>query len=383
MLNFEYHNPVRIVFGKGSIEKLARLVPDGRVLMTYGGGSIRRNGVYDQVMDALKGREVIEFGGIEPNPTYETCMRAVEITKKESVAFLLAVGGGSVIDGTKFIAAASRYTGGDPWEILSMHAEVREAVPLGVVLTLPATGSEMNTFAVISRSETREKLPFSSPHVAPRFSILDPETTFSLPERYLRNGIVDAFVHVMEQFATYDVDTPLQDRLAVSIAETLVEIAPMVFSNPPDYNTRATFMWCATQALNGSISCGVVQDWSTHMIGHELTAFFGLDHGESLAVVLPGVWRHQIQEKSEKLALLGKRIWGISGVSARDAADRCIEATEGFFRSLGMKTRLGEYGIEGNEIDMVVDRFRERGTVLGERQDIGPGEIREILLSRL
>lgn len=385
MENFEYCNPVRIVFGAGSIARIADLIDrDHKVMVTYGGGSIKRNGVYDQVAEALASHTWVEFGGIEPNPRYETCMKAVEKARAEGVGFLLAVGGGSVIDGTKFIAAALRYTHGDPWEILQTRGvHVTDAVPLGTVLTLPATGSEMNMAAVISREQTQEKLAFSRPEVFPRFSILDPRVTYTLPRKYIRNGLVDAFVHVMEQYATVDSKAPLQDRQAEAIAKTLVTEAQAILAEPPDYDARATFMWCTTQALNGWINCGVVQDWSTHMIGHELTAFFGVDHAESLAVVLPGVWTHQFEKKKAKLAQLARRIWHHTQGDEDTQARAAIERTEAFFHAVGMPTRLSDYGIDRDGIQRIVQRFAERDTRLGEHQDIGPAEIETILTSRL
>lgn len=385
MENFEYCNPVRIVFGAGSIARIADLIDrDHKVMVTYGGGSIKRNGVYDQVAEALTSHTWVEFGGIEPNPHYETCMKAVEKARAEGVDVLLAVGGGSVIDGTKFIAAALRYTHGDPWEILQTRgAHVNDAVPLGTVLTLPATGSEMNMAAVISREQTQEKLAFLRPAVFPRFSILDPRVTYTLPRKYIRNGLVDAFVHVMEQYATVDSKAPLQDRQAEAIAKTLVTEAQAILAEPPDYEARATFMWCTTQALNGWINCGVVQDWSTHMIGHELTAFFGVDHAESLAVVLPGVWTHQFAKKRAKLAQLARRIWHHTQGDEDTQARAAIERTEAFFHAVGMPTRLTDYGIDRDGIQRIVQRFAERDTRLGEHQDIGPAEIEKILTSRL
>jgi len=385
MNNFEYHNPVRIVFGRDTIKRLGELIPtDQKVMIVYGGGSIKRNGVYDQVAAALKGHTWTEFGGIEPNPSYETCMQAVAKARDEGAGFLLAVGGGSVIDGTKFIAAALRYTRGDPWEILQTRgAYVTDAVPLGTVLTLPATGSEMNMFAVISRKQTQEKLAFPHPSVYPRFSILDPRVTFSLPRKYVRNGIVDAFVHVMEQYATVNANAPLQDRQAEAVAKTLVEQAAAILADPPDYDARATFMWCTTQALNGLINCGVVQDWTTHMIGHELTAFFGIDHAESLAIVLPGVWTHRFEAKKAKLAQLARRLWHVTQGDPADQARAAIERVEGFFHEVGMPTRLGDYQIGPDGIDRVVTRLAGRGVRLGEHQDIGPDDVRAILQSRL
>ncbi len=379
MNNFDYQNPVRIVFGKDSIGRLGDLISlrYNKVLVTYGGGSIKKNGVYEQVMAALKYHTVVEFGGIEPNPTYETCMQAVELAKSEGVDFLLSVGGGSVLDGTKFIAAAVKFDG-DPWDILVKGAEFDEALPLGDVLTLPATGSEMNFFSVISRKSTQEKLAFGQPSVYPKFSILDPETTYSLPKNQLRNGLVDAFVHVMEQYATYDVGSTLQDRQAESIVRTLIEIAPDVLGKQ-DYASRADFMWAATNALNGLINCGVVQDWATHTIGHEITAFCGLAHAETLAIVLPGIWTHQFEHKKGKLAQLARRVWHVTGGDEESQAKAAIEKTVAFFHSVEMPTTLGDYDIGEAEITKIEERFAERKGCFGEHQNIGSEQVGEIL----
>lgn len=378
MNNFDYQNPVRIVFGKGSIAQLAELIDPGqKVLMTYGGGSIKRNGVYEQVIEAMKGHSLLEFGGIEPNPTYETCMQAVELAKAEKVDFLLSVGGGSVLDGTKFIAAAAKFSG-DPWDILAKGAAVTEAIPLGDILTLPATGSEMNCFSVVSRKSTQEKLAFGQPSVFPAFSILDPETTYSLPTKQLRNGLVDTFVHVMEQYATHDVGSALQDRQAEAIVRTLIEISPDVLGKQ-DYASRADFMWAATNALNGLINCGVVQDWATHMIGHEITAFFGLAHAETLAIVLPGIWKHQFENKKGKLAQLARRVWHVVDGDETSQASAAIDKTIAFFHSVGMPTTLGDYGIDQADIAKIVDRFAERKTTVGEHGNIGAEQVGEIL----
>ena len=378
MNNFDYQNPVRIVFGKGTIGQLGELIDPGlKVMMTYGFGSIKRNGVYEQVTAALKNHTVIEFGGIEPNPSYETCMRAVELAKAEQVDFLLSVGGGSVLDGTKFIAAAAQYDG-EPWDILSKGAAASEAIPLGDVLTLPATGSEMNCFSVISRTSTQEKLAFGLPCVYPVFSILDPETTYSLPKNQLRNGLVDVFVHVMEQYATHDVGSALQDRQAESIVRTLIEVAPDVLDKQ-DYASRADFMWAAANALNGWINCGVVQDWATHMIGHEITAFCGLAHAETLAIVLPAIWKHQFENKKGKLAQLARRVWHATDGDEDKQAAAAIEKTEAFFHSLEMPTTLDDYGIGEAEIEKITNRFAERKACFGENQNIGPEQVGEIL----
>lgn len=381
MNNFEFWCPTKVVFGKGSIAKLAELIDkNNKILMIYGGGSIKKNGVYDQVKEALKNHNVIEFSGIEPNPTYETCMKAVEVVKKENIDFLLAVGGGSTLDGTKFIAAAAKYKGEDPYELASKELPFDEALPLGSVMTLPATGSEMNFAAVISRTSTKEKFALRNPSVFPKFAIIDPETTYSLPTEQVRNGIVDTFVHVMELYATYDVNTPLQDSWALGLIKTLIQEAPKVLANNTDYEAKANICWCATCGLNYWLSVGAVQDWSTHRIGHELTAFYGLAHGQSLAVVLPRLWQERKQEKSNKLAKLAREVYGCQEVDDIKASDCAIKKTEEFFNSLGMKTKLADYGIDSNEAaEKIRDRFEQRGTLLGEDLKVLPEMVYNIL----
>jgi NADP-dependent alcohol dehydrogenase len=381
MQNFTYHNPTQIVFGRGSIAELSRLLPAAaKVLMLYGGGSIKRNGVYEQVLKALKGRQVLEFGRIEPNPHYETCLKAVELIHREGVEFLLAVGGGSVIDATKFTAAAARYQGKDPWDMMLDWDRVpAEPLPLGCVLTLPAAGSEMNGGTVITRAATKEKLFFVKRQTFPRFAILDPATTFSLPPRQTANGIIDAFVHTAEQYITYPADAPLQDRQAEAILATLIEEGPKALAEPNNYAARANLMWCATQALNGLIGCGVPQDWTSHMIGHELTALYGLDHAQSLAIVLPAVLRHQKPRKRAKLLQYAKRIWMLHDGPEDAIVDQAIEKTEQFFRSLGVGTRLADYSIPSEAAAKITERLAQRGAKFGEHQDLGEKEIREIL----
>jgi NADP-dependent alcohol dehydrogenase len=380
MENFEFFNPVKILFGKGQIAKLRGEVPQGaRLLVTYGSGSIKRNGVYDQVMAALQGHPLSEFSGIEPNPAYETLMKAVGVVKRENTDFLLAVGGGSVLDGTKFIAAAARFEG-EPWDILVKNAPVNAAVPLGAVLTLPATGSEMNCGAVISRAATREKFPFASPLLFPKFSIIDPQVTFTLPARQVGNGIVDAFAHVLEQYLTYPANAPLQDRFAESILLTLIEEGPKTLANPADYNSRANLCWCASMALNGLIGLGVPQDWTTHMVGHELTALRGLDHAQTLAVVFPGTLAERKQAKRAKLLQYAERVWGIHRGAEDEKIDQAIQNTRTFFESVGVKTRLKDYGVAPDVVESVSKRLAARGwTTLGERHDIGPKEVEAIL----
>jgi NADP-dependent alcohol dehydrogenase len=380
MQNFQYQNPVKVLFGRGQIAHLAAEIPAAaRILITYGGGSIKRNGVYDQVRAALAGREVLEFGGIEPNPLYETAMKAVAMVREKKIGFLLSVGGGSVLDATKFIAAAALFEG-EPWDIVAKSALVKAAVPLGCVLTLPATGSEMNQNSVMSRKETGEKLPFYSPHVYPRFSVLDPETTFSLPPRQIANGVVDAFAHVLEQYMTYPANAPLQDRFAEAILLTLVEEGPKALANPMDYDVRANVMWCATLALNGLIGCGVPQDWSTHMIGHEITALRGLDHGQTLAVIFPENLNARREAKREKLLQYAERVWGIREGAPDQRIDAAIARTREFFECLGVRTRLSDYGIGPEIADAVAERIRNRGWAgIGERQDLDPGLVRKIV----
>lgn len=384
MYNFEYQNPVKIIFGKGEIGKVGTNIPKGsKILLTYGGGSIFKNSVYNQVKASIKDFEVIEFGGIEPNPHYETLMKAVEVVKKEKITFLLSVGGGSVLDGTKFIAAASLFTQGDPWLILSRNAPVLDALPIGAVLTLPATGSEMNGNSVVTRVETKEKLAFGSIKVMPLFSILDPEVIFSLPEKQVANGIVDAFVHVIEQYLTFPVNSPIQDRFAESILKTLIEEGPKVLADRADYHAAANFMWSATMALNGLIGAGVPQDWATHMIGHELTAYHGIDHAQTLAIVLPGIMHIKREQKQAKILQLGERVWGVLDGTVDERIDETIRKTVEFFESVGIRTKLPDYSVTTETIDTICSRFEKRGYKVGEKRNIGPEDIRMILEDRL
>lgn len=380
MQNFTFANPVKIIFGKGSIKNIAQEISkDQKVLILYGGGSIKQNGVYNQVIEALKGYNILEFAGIEPNPHYETCMKAVELIKKEKIDFLLSVGGGSALDATKFIAAATLYDG-EPWDILAKGAKITKALPLGSIITLPATGSEMNSGGVITKAATEEKLAFGSEFTFPKFSVLDPETTFSLPTKQVSNGIVDAFVHVMEQYLTSSRDhATLQDTMAEAIAKTVVIEGPKVLADPNNYDVRANFMWAATWGLNGWINCGVEQDWATHMIGHELTAFYGLDHGQTLAIVLPGVMEVMKEQKATKISQLGREVFAINEENDDKQIELTIKAVEHFFNKVGVKTRLSDYGLGNEAIDKVVKRFEERGWKVGEKQNIDFNKVREIL----
>ena len=380
MLNFTFHNPTKILFGKGQIAAIAQEIPQGqRVLMTYGGGSIKQNGVYDQVMAALAGRAVIEFAGIEPNPTYETLMNAVQIVREHHIDFLLAVGGGSVVDGTKFIAAAAPFQG-EPWDILAKRAPIRSALPLGAVLTLPATGSEMNGGSVVTRRATQDKLAFIHPLVYPRFSVLDPTVTFTLPPRQIGNGVVDAYTHIMEQYLTYPVNSPVQDRFAEGLLLTLIEEGPKALATPENYDVRANIMWCATLALNGLIGAGVPGDWATHMIGHEITALHGLDHAQTLAIILPSVMAAKRDQKRAKLLQYAERVWGLSTGGEDERIDAAIAKTREFFARMGVGTYLRDYGIAADTVPALLAQLeRHKMTALGEHQDINLTASRRIL----
>jgi NADP-dependent alcohol dehydrogenase len=371
MQNFTFHNPTRILFGQGRIADISCEIPAGaRVLITYGGGSVVKTGTLAEVKAALKDFTVFEFAGIEPNPTFETLMQAVELARREKIGFLLAVGGGSVVDGTKFIAAAIPFDG-DPWDILAKQAGIKSAIPFGSVLTLPATGSEMNNFSVVSRRASQDKLAFSSPLVFPLFSVLDPGKTFTLPPRQVANGVVDAFVHITEQYLTYPADAKVQDRFAEGLLLTLIEEGPKALQEPENYAVRANLMWTATLALNGLIGTGVPQDWATHMLGHELTALHGLDHAQTLAVLLPAMLQVCREEKREKLLQYADRVWGLREGNEKSRIDQAIAQTRQFFESLQVPTRLSSYGIGADAIPALVAQLQRHGLVaLGEHQTL-------------
>jgi NADP-dependent alcohol dehydrogenase len=384
MTNFELYNPTNYIFGKGQISKLSELIPaNAKILLAYGGGSIFKNGIYDQVKSALSGFEIVEFSGIEPNPRYETLMKAVKIIRAENITFILAVGGGSVIDGVKFISGAVNFEG-DAVEILKkriLFKDVSKVIPFGTVLTLAATGSEMNSGAVVTIEATQEKLTLGGSALFPKFSICDPTVVASLPKRQLENGVVDAFTHVMEQYLTYPHDALLQDRIAESILQTLIEIGPDVVQNPSDYKLASNFMWCATMALNGLIQKGVPSDWATHMIGHELTALYEIDHARTLAIIGPNLYRTMFETKKEKLAQYGERVWNIEGNSVEEKAEKAIRKTVDFLHLMGMNTKLSDYTTDYTKAaDFIVTRFEERGwKAMGEKQNITLEKVREIV----
>lgn len=380
MLNFNFKNQTEILFGKGQIkEAKSRLPKDAKVLLLYGGGSIKRNGVYDDVVKLLDGVSFEEFAGVEPNPTLQTLMQAVELVRAKQLNFILAVGGGSVIDGAKFVAAAVHFDG-EPWDILAKGAAFTSALPIGAVLTLPATGSESNGNSVVTNKATSQKRAFGSDMVQPVFAVLDPVYTFSLPLKQVGNGVVDAFVHVIEQYLTYPVNAPLQDRFAEGILQTLISEGPKALATPEDYDVRANVMWSATMALNGLIGKGVPQDWATHMIGHELTALFGLDHAQTLAIVLPTLMYVQREQKRQKLLQFGQRVFNISSGTEDEVIDKTIKATQDFFEHMGVKTRLSDYNLAAADIDKLIANLERNGmTKLGEHGDIDLTKARQIL----
>ena len=383
MLNFELYNPTNLIFGKGQIEKIATLIPaEAKILIAYGGGSIFKNGIYDQVKAALPDRNIVEFGGIEPNPHYETLMKAVAVIKEQNIDFILAVGGGSVIDGVKFISAAVHFDG-NPIDILQKRLLIKDlskVVPFGTVLTIPATGSEMNSGSVVTIETTQEKLAFGGSALFPKFSICDPTVIVSLPKRQLQNGVVDAYTHVLEQYLTYPHEGYLQDRISESILQTLIEIGPKVVENPTDYALASNFMWSCTMALNGLIQKGVPSDWATHMIGHELTALYGIDHARTLAIIGPNLYKVMFETKKAKLAQYGQRIFNLTG-SEDQIAKEAINKTVAFFHTMGMQTQLSDYTKDFEKTaDFIAKRFEERGWKgLGEKQNITPEKVREIV----
>lgn len=380
MENFIFQNTTRLIFGKGMIAELPKQIPAGkRVLITFGGGSVKKNGVYDQVVNALKGYEITEFWGIEPNPAIETLRTAIALGKEKKVDYLLAVGGGSVIDGTKLIAAGLLYDG-DAWDLVKAGYS-SDTIPLGTVLTLPATGSEMNRGAVISRNETQEKYPFFSNF--PQFSILDPETTFTLPDFQIACGLVDTFVHVLEQYLTTPGQSRVMDRWAESLLSTVVEIAPEIKKDKTNYDLMADFMLTATMALNDFVAMGVKEDWATHMIGHELTALHGLTHGQTLAIVLPGTLRVLKEQKKAKLVQYGERVWGIKLGDMDERADSAIWKTEEFFRSIGLATHLNEVNVGEDTIKDIERRFNERKAIYGENANVDGAMAAKILRDRI
>ncbi|UCS94588.1 iron-containing alcohol dehydrogenase [Echinicola marina] len=384
MQNFEFKNPTKIIFGKGQMQKLAEEIPSGaKILMTYGGGSIKKNGIYKSVKETLKDYELIEFGGIPANPEYAGLLEALEIIKKENITYMLAVGGGSVIDATKFLSSAALYEGEEPWDILAKKIRTEKGLPFGTVLTIPATGSESNSGSVISNKATKEKLSMGGPALFPQFSILDPTVVKSLPERQIANGLADAFTHVLEQYMTYPAGGFLQDRFAEGILQTLIEVAPKVLEDPSDYEAASNFMWCCNLALNGLIQKGVPTDWAIHAMGHELTALYGIDHARTLAILTSSHYQYNFEKKKAKLAQYAERVWGVVQGSEEEKAKAGIQKTDEFFHSLGIETKLSAYIDDYDKTAQeIAARFTDRGWLgLGEHKDISPEDVKKIVES--
>ncbi len=382
MKNFEFKNPTKILFGRDQIKNVSKEIPENsKVLLLYGGGSIKKNGIYDQVISALSDFEVVEFGGIPANPEYAVLMEALQVIKEKEITFMLAVGGGSVIDGVKFLSSAALYEESEPWDILVNKIPTLKGLPYGTVLTLPATGSEMNSGSVISRADTKEKLVMGGPGLFPVFSILDPEVVASIPQKQIANGLADAFTHVLEQYMTYPAYALLQDRFAESILQTLIEVAPAIMKDPSDYTAAANFMWSCTMALNGLIQKGVPTDWAIHMIGHELTALYGIDHARTLAIVAESHYTYNFDTKKEKLAQYAERVWKVTKGTVEEKAKVGIQKTTEFYRSLGIQTRLSEYTADyAGTAAEIAERFEKRGmTGLGEHGALTPADAEKIV----
>lgn len=381
MENFTYKNPTKIIFGEGQIKTLRDEIPaNKRILLLYGGGSIKTNGIYEQVLKTLEGYDIVEFGGVLPNPEYELLEEAVVVIKKEKRDFILAVGGGSVIDAAKFLSAASLYEG-DTWEMIQKRAELLEVLPFASILTLPATGSEMNSGFVLSRTATKEKLSMGSPLLFPKFSVLDPTVITTIPKHQIVNGIVDAMNHTFEQYLTYPVGGALQDRFAEGILLTLIEEGKKVVEDATNYEAAASFMWSCTLALNGLIAQGVPTDWAVHGMGHELTALFGIDHACTLAIIGPNHYRYNMKQKKEKLAQFAERVWGIDAGTVEEKAQKGVDCLVDFYHSLGVKTRLSDYvdNYKGTA-EIIAQRFTDRGwSGIGEKREITPKDVAEIL----
>ena len=382
MNNFEYKNPTKIIFGTDQIKTIANEIPkDAKVLLLYGGGSIKRNGIYEQVMSSLKEFDVVEFGGIQANPEYAILLNALDIIKQEKIDFMLAVGGGSVIDGTKFLSSVALYEGDNPWDILTKRIPTLKGLPFGTVLTLPATGSEMNSGAVITRAETKQKLTMGGAGLFPVFSVLDPNVVSSIPPRQIANGLADSFTHVLEQYMTYPIDAKIQDRIAEGIMQTLIETAPNIMADQSDYKAAANFMWACTMALNGLIQKGVPTDWAIHMMGHELTALYGIDHARTLAILTESHYQYNFDTKKEKLAQYAERVWNISHGTIEEKAKIGIQKTTEFFQSIGIDTKLSDYTEQyKGTAKEVASRLKERGLVkLGEHRSITPSDVEKIV----
>lgn len=380
---FQFHNPTRIVFGRGSVEQLGALAkPFGQtVLLVYGSGSIKRSGLYESVLAQLQsiGARVSELPGIEPNPRLATVKKGIEIARANRVDLILAVGGGSVIDAAKAIAVGVPYEG-DVWDFCMRKAVIREALPLGTVLTLAATGSEMNGNSVITNWETQQKRSFGCAHAYPKFSILDPSLTFSVPHNQTVNGSVDIMSHVFEQYFSLTENTPLQERFCESILQTVIENVPIALAEPDHYDARANLMWAGTMALNGVISVGVAQDWASHAIEHEISAIYDIPHGAGLAIVFPNWMKYVHRQRLDRFVQFATRVWGIdpAGKSAEETALAGIDATRSFFTRIGAPASLADFQIGSDRLDRMADEAVRFGPI-GSFRKLNREDVRAIL----
>ena len=388
MKNFMFYCPTKEVFGAGEIKQLPELVPaDARVMMTYGGGSIKRNGIYDKVKTLLGDRIVVEVGGIEANPDFDTVMKGVEVLKESKANFVLAVGGGSVLDGSKFMVCAATWTETDAYTLLrtpDLQSKAHALCPIGTIMTLPATGSEMNFGGVISCRRLNTKTGFTNRSTQPAFCILDPEFTYSLPHKQVANGLADTFVHIMEQYTCHYMMNPVVDETCEGMLRNLVRYSDKILEcEHPDYQARAIYFNLATEALNHTLGKGVVECWGTHFIGHELTVFYGYDHGLTLAIILPRFLKKLIPQRKQKLAQMAERVWMVprEGKSDEELSMICIDKCEKWFQSLGLKTHISENGGDDSHFVEIASRFKT--WFLGPEKLIGEPEVLEILKGSL
>lgn len=379
MRKFEFYNPTKLIFGQGTLQALRTEVPKygKNVLLMYGGGSIKRSGLYDNVIAELAGigAVVTELAGVEPNPRLSTVHKGVALCREHHIDLILAVGGGSVLDCAKAVAVGAKYEG-DMWDFVERKAAPQGALPLGTVLTMAATGSEMNNGSVITNEVTKEKMGWGSIHAYPAFSILDPENTFSLPRDQTVYGMVDIMSHTLEHYFHTDSNTPLQDGFLETLLRTVIETAPKLIEDLNNYELRETIMYCGTMALNGMVSMGFAGDWATHNIEHAVSAVYDIPHGGGLAILFPQWMRYNLSTNPARFRQLAVNVFGIdpSGKTDEQTGLEGIEALRSFWDSIGAPKTLGDYDIDDSEIGSMADkavRFGPFGNFRKlERQDV-------------
>jgi alcohol dehydrogenase len=364
--NFIFQNPTKLIFGKDQLVHLKTEIPryGNKVLLVYGGGSIKRSGLYDKVLSLLNeiGAQVFELSGVEPNPRVSTARKGVEICKQEGVDLILAVGGGSVIDCTKLIAAGAKYDG-DPWDLVIKKASAKEALPFGTVLTLAATGSEMNSGSVITNWDTNEKYGWGSPLTFPKFSILDPVHTYTVPRDQTIYGMVDMMSHVIEHYFHLEDNTDLQDRMCEGLLLTVMETAPKLLADLENYDHRATILYCGTMALNGMLNMGYRGDWATHNLEHAVSAIYDIPHGGGLAILFPHWLEHNLHVKPERFKKFAVRVFGVNpeGKTAEEAGLEGIRKLREFWNSIEAPSRLADYDIDDSKLELMADHAMVNG----------------------